>query len=32
MEFRRTYRYIVRELGLEVKPADPASYLPRFAS
>ncbi|MFB6185252.1 MAG: transcription initiation factor IIB family protein, partial [Halobacteriaceae archaeon] len=28
MEFKRTYRYIVRELGLEVKPADPAQYLP----
>jgi len=32
MEFKRTYRYVVRELGLEVKPADPASYVPRFAS
>ncbi|MFC7045379.1 transcription initiation factor IIB family protein [Halobacteriaceae archaeon GCM10025711] len=32
MEFKRTYRYIVRELGLEVQPADPASYVPRFAS
>jgi len=32
MEFKRTYRYIVRELGLEVAPADPASYVPRFAS
>jgi transcription initiation factor TFIIB len=32
MEFKRTYRYLVRELGLEVKPADPASYVPRFAS
>ena len=32
MEFKRTYRYIVRELGLEVQPADPASYLPRFTS
>jgi len=31
-EFTRTYRYIVRELSLEVQPADPASYLPRFAS
>ena len=31
-EIARTYRYIVRELGLEVKPADPASYVPRFAS
>jgi len=32
MEFKRTYRYIVRELGLEVQPADPASYVPRFCS
>jgi transcription initiation factor TFIIB len=31
-EFTRTYRYIVKELSLEVQPADPASYLPRFAS
>ncbi|MFB6112259.1 MAG: transcription initiation factor IIB 2, partial [Halobacteriaceae archaeon] len=26
------YRYVVRELGLEVQPADPASYVPRFCS
>ncbi|MFC7141985.1 transcription initiation factor IIB family protein [Halosimplex aquaticum] len=32
MEFQRTYRYIVRELGLEIEPADPASYVGRFAS
>ena len=32
MEFKRTYRYIVRELSLEVKPADPESYVPRFAA
>ncbi len=32
MELTRTYRYIVRELNLEVKPADPGSYVPRFAS
>jgi transcription initiation factor TFIIB len=32
MEFKRTYRYIVRELSLEVAPADPAQYVPRFAS
>ncbi|MFC7200017.1 transcription initiation factor IIB [Halospeciosus flavus] len=32
MEFKRTYRYIVRELSLEVAPADPASYVPRFCS
>ncbi|MGB9985825.1 transcription initiation factor IIB [Salarchaeum japonicum] len=31
-EIARTYRYVVRELGLEVAPADPASYVPRFAS
>ena len=31
-EIARTYRYVVRELGLEIKPADPASYVPRFAS
>lgn len=32
MEFKRTYRYIVRELKLEVEPADPASYVPRYIS
>jgi len=32
MELTRTYRYVVRELGLEVEPADPASYVPRFVS
>ena len=32
MELTRTYRYIIRELGLEVKPADPEHYVPRFAS
>jgi len=31
-EVARTYRYVVRELKLEVKPADPTSYVPRFAS
>ncbi|ELY88501.1 transcription initiation factor IIB [Natrinema altunense] len=31
-EVARTYRYVVRELGLEVQPADPVSYVPRFAS
>ena len=31
MEFKRTYRYIVRELSLEVQPADPTDYVPRFA-
>ncbi|WP_458188598.1 transcription initiation factor IIB [Haladaptatus sp. NG-WS-4] len=32
MEFKRTYRYIVRELSLEVKPADPEQFLTRFES
>ncbi|WP_332899387.1 MULTISPECIES: transcription initiation factor IIB [unclassified Haladaptatus] len=32
MELTRTYRYIVRQLNLEIKPADPESYVPRFAS
>ncbi len=31
-EIARTYRYVVRELSLEVKPADPEQYVPRFAS
>jgi transcription initiation factor TFIIB len=31
-EIARTYRYVVRELGLEIRPADPESYVPRFAS
>jgi transcription initiation factor TFIIB len=32
IRFERAYRYIVRELGLEIAPADPESYVPRFAS
>jgi len=32
MELTRTYRYVVRELKLEIQPADPAQYVPRFAS
>ena len=32
MELTRTYRYVVRELSLEVKPADPEHYVPRFIS
>jgi transcription initiation factor TFIIB len=32
MELTRTYRYVVRELSLQVEPADPASYVPRFVS
>jgi transcription initiation factor TFIIB len=31
-EIARTYRYIVRELGLEIEPADPEQYVPRFVS
>jgi transcription initiation factor TFIIB len=31
-EIARTYRYVARELNLEVKPADPQSYVPRFVS
>ncbi|GAB3419665.1 transcription initiation factor IIB [Haloparvum alkalitolerans] len=31
-EFKRAYRYINRELKLEIKPADPVQYVPRFAS
>ncbi|WP_435129531.1 transcription initiation factor IIB [Halobaculum sp. D14] len=32
MELTRTYRYVVRELKLEVAPADPSQYVGRFAS
>ena len=32
MELTRTYRYIIRELNLEVQPADPEQYVPRFVS
>ena len=31
-ELTRTYRYVIRELKLEVRPADPESYVPRFVS
>jgi len=31
-EFKRAYRYVVRELGLGVQPADPATYVGRFGS
>mgnify|MGYP000159195490 FL=1 len=31
-EYARAYRYLGRELGLAIEPADPAKYLPRFAS
>jgi transcription initiation factor TFIIB len=32
MEFKRAYRYVIRELGLEIAPPNPDEYLPRFAS
>jgi transcription initiation factor TFIIB len=32
MEFTRTYRYINRQLNLEIQPADPKQYVSRFAS
>ncbi|WP_435098840.1 transcription initiation factor IIB [Halorubrum sp. N11] len=32
MELTRTYRYVIRELKLEIQPADPKSYVPRFVS
>jgi len=31
-EIARTYRYVARELSLEIRPADPEQYVPRFAS
>lgn len=31
-EIGRTYRYVARELGLDITPVDPEDYLPRFAS
>jgi transcription initiation factor TFIIB len=31
-EFKGAYRYINRELALEIQPPDPNEYLPRFAS
>ena len=31
-EIARTYRYVVRELELEVEPADPIQYVPRIVS
>jgi transcription initiation factor TFIIB len=31
-EFMRAYRYITQELGLEIAPATPTQYLPRFVS
>ena len=31
-EIGRTYRYIARELGIRILPADPVTFVPRFAS
>jgi len=31
-EIGRTYRYIARELGLRILPADPTTFVPRFSS
>ena len=31
-EIGRTYRYVAQELELQMKPVDPAKYVPRFAS
>jgi transcription initiation factor TFIIB len=32
IRIQRAYRYLSRELGLEIEPEDPKQYLPRFAS
>lgn len=32
MRFQRTYRYLCRELSLEIEPEDPCEYIPQFAS
>lgn len=32
LRFKRAYRYLVRELELEIAPAQPQSYLPQFVS
>ena len=32
MEFKRAYRYVIRELGLEIAPPDPEQYVSRIAS
>ena len=31
-EIGRTYRYVARELGIRILPADPVTYVPRFCS
>lgn len=32
LEFQRAYRYLTRQLDLAIEPADPESYVARFAS
>lgn len=32
IRIQRAYRYVSRELGLKIKPADPLEYVPQFAS
>ena len=32
IELGRSYRYLVRELGIKMAPTNPADYVPRFAS
>lgn len=32
MELQRTYRYLARELGLDIAPTNPKEYIGRFAS
>ena len=32
IRIQRAYRYVFRELRLEIKPADPLEYVPQFAS
>ena len=32
IRIQRAYRYLSRELGLEIEPADPLEYVPQFAS
>jgi len=31
-EISRTYRYVKKELGMHIEPADPKQYIPRFGS
>lgn len=32
LRIQRAYRYVSRELGLEIEPTDPLEYVPQFAS